>query len=299
MKNKSKNKHKYTEERYNKAKSHACWKTAERPGGQRMRKKTICAAVVTALAFIAFTGCGKQQSTEAVDTLLPMVTQKPVVTETAVPVSVPETAKTSEETVTAAKAPATVTKEPEAIATSTPKPTATTETTSTVTADNNKPGTTTAGTPAEAPEKTAPPTEEPVPTELPAVTPTPVSAPAATAAPCNHNYVKEYWPSAPTCNAGGYYMLVCSVCGETGGDGTDPALPHIPETRTEVDAAYCDEHGVKVTYCTSCGNEIGREGFWGTEHDWTTGTTDPVWNEEKQDFVTEEVTYCSRCNARP
>ena len=42
--------------------------------------------------------------------------------------------------------------------------------------------------------------------------------------------------------------MVCSICGDVGATGTDPALPHTPETRVEVDATYCDEHGVRVTY---------------------------------------------------
>lgn len=220
-----------------------------------MKKKIICAILVTALAVTSFTGCGKAQDKDAaevimaetetrdpditaeaqaaVDTLLPTETGKPVVTETATP---------------------------------TPKPVATKE-----------------------PETTATPKAAPA-----ASTPAPVPTPA----PCNHNYVKEYWPSAPTCNGGGDWTMVCSICGDVGATGTDPALPHTPETRVEVDATYCDEHGVRVTYCTSCGNELGREGFDGTEHEWVTGTSDPIWDWDKQDFVTEEVTYCSRCHAQ-
>lgn len=70
-----------------------------------------------------------------------------------------------------------------------------------------------------------------------------------------------------------------------------------PATRVEVDATYCDEHGVRVTYCTSCETNWD-EGFDGTEHEWVTGTSDPIWDWDKQDFVTEEVTYCSRCHAQ-
>lgn len=234
-----------------------------------MKKKIICAILVTALAVTSFTGCGKAQDKDAaevimaetetrdpditaeaqaaVDTLLPTETGKPVVTETATP---------------------------------TPKPVATKE-----------------------PETTATPkaaaTAKPVPTTAPTAAPAASTpAPVPTPAPCNHNYVKEYWPSAPTCNGGGDWTMVCSICGDVGATGTDPALPHTPETRVEVDATYCDEHGVRVTYCTSCGNELGREGFDGTEHEWVTGTSDPIWDWDKQDFVTEEVTYCSRCHAQ-
>lgn len=230
-----------------------------------MKKKIICAILVTALAVTSFTGCGKTQDKDAaevimaetetrdpditaetqaaVDTLLPTETGKPVVTETATPTPKPV-----------------ATKEPET--TATPKPAAT-------------------ATPAA--------TAKPVPTTAPTAAPA-----ASTPAPCNHNYVKEYWPSAPTCNGGGDWTMVCSICGDVGATGTDPALPHTPETRVEVDATYCDEHGVRVTYCTSCGNELGREGFDGTEHEWTTGTYE-AWDEDTHTVVEKERTYCSRC----
>lgn len=236
-----------------------------------MKKKIICAILVTALAVTSFTGCGKAQDKDAaevimaetetrdpditaeaqaaVDTLLPTETGKPVVTETAT---------------TAGSG-------------------------TTVAANTTSTGKT--GTPAA--------TAKPVPTTAPTAAPAASTpAPVPTPAPCNHNYVKEYWPSAPTCNGGGDWTMVCSICGDVGATGTDPALPHTPETRVEVDATYCDEHGVRVTYCTSCGNELGREGFDGTEHEWVTGTSDPIWDWDKQDFVTEEVTYCSRCHAQ-
>ena len=242
-----------------------------------MKKKIICAILVTALAVTSFTGCGKAQDKDAaevimaetetrdpditaeaqaaVDTLLPTETGKPVVTETATPTPKPVATKEPETTAT-----------PKAAATAKPKATA---------------------------------TAKPVPTTAPTAAPAASTpAPVPTPAPCNHNYVKEYWPSAPTCNGGGDWTMVCSICGDVGATGTDPALPHTPETRVEVDATYCDEHGVRVTYCTSCGNELGREGFDGTEHEWVTGTSDPIWDWDKQDFVTEEVTYCSRCHAQ-
>lgn len=212
-----------------------------------MKKKIICAILVTALAVTSFTGCGKAQDKDtaevimaetetkdpditaetqaAVDTLLPTETGKPVVTETA----------------------------------------------------------------TEASKETPAATAKPVPTTAPTAAPA-----ASTPAPCNHNYVKEYWPSAPTCNGGGDWTMVCSICGDVGATGTDPALPHTPETRVEVDATYCDEHGVRVTYCTSCGNELGREGFDGTEHEWTTGTYE-AWDEDTHTVVEKERTYCSRC----
>ncbi len=240
-----------------------------------MRKKTIYAVLMTVLV-TSFTGCGQKEDTNAVDvvvseaetqdpdltaeaqaavdTLLPTETQKPVVTETA-----------------------------------TPKP-ATTAGSGTTVAANTTSTSKTGTTATEAPKETPSATAKPVATAAPTPAPTPVSTPA----PCNHNYVKEYWPAAPDCNGGGDWTMVCSICGDVGATGTDPALPHTPETRVEVDATYCDEHGVRVTYCTSCGNELGREGFGGTEHEWTTGTYE-AWDEDTHTVVEKERTYCSRC----
>ena len=281
-----------------------------------MKKKIICAILVTALAVTSFTGCGKAQDKDtaevimaetetrdpditaeaqaAVDTLLPTETGKPVVTETATPTPKPVATKEPETTATS-KPAATVTPK----ATATPKPATATAGSATATVSNSKPsgdsnktGTTATAAPAEK--------ETPAATAKPAAStpaPTAVPTPAPTAAPCNHNFVKSYWPSAPTCNGGGYYNLKCTICGANGGDGTDPALPHTPATRVEVDATYCDEHGVRVIYCTSCGNELGRDGFDGTEHEWVTDTEEE-WDEETHTVVEKEVTYCSRCHAQ-
>ena len=266
-----------------------------------MKKKIICAILVTALAVTSFTGCGKAQDKDtaevimaetetrdpditaetqaAVDTLLPTETGKPVVTETATPTPKPVATKKPETTATP-KPTATATPK----ATAPPKPATTAGSGTTVAANTTSTGKT--GTTA-----TAAPAEK----ETPAATAKPAApTPEPTAAPCNHNFVKSYWPSAPTCNGGGYYNLICTICGANGGDGTDPALPHTPATRVEVDATYCDEHGVRVIYCTSCGNELGRDGFDGTEHEWTTGTYE-AWDEDTHTVVEKERTYCSRC----
>ena len=279
-----------------------------------MKKKIIWAILVTALAVTSFTGCGKAQDKDAaevimaetetrdpditaeaqaaVDTLLPTETGKPVVTETATPTPKPVATKEPETTATP-KAAATA--KPKA--TATPKPATTAGSGTTVAANTTSTGKT--GTTAtEASKETPAATAKPVPTTAPTAAPAASTpAPVPTPAPCNHNYVKEYWPSAPTCNGGGDWTMVCSICGAVGATGTDPALPHTPETRVEVDATYCDEHGVRVTYCTSCGNELGREGFDGTEHEWTTGTYE-AWDEDTHTVVEKEVTYCSRCHAQ-
>lgn len=283
-----------------------------------MKKKIICAILVTALAVTSFTGCGKTQDKDAaevimaetetrdpditaeaqaaVDTLLPTETGKPVVTETATPTPKPVATKEPETTATpkaaaTAKPKATATAKPKA--TATPKPATTAGSGTTVAANTTSTGKT--GTTAtEASKETPAATAKPVPTTAPTAASTPAPTPVPTPAPCNHNFVKSYWPSAPTCNGGGYYNLICTICGANGGDGTDPALPHTPATRVEVDATYCDEHGVRVIYCTSCGNELGRDGFDGTEHEWTTGTYE-AWDEDTHTVVEKERTYCSRC----
>lgn len=187
-----------------------------------MKKKIICAILVTALAVTSFTGCGKAQDKDAaevimaetetrdpditaeaqaaVDTLLPTETGKPVVTETATPTPKPVATKEPETTATS-KPAATVTPK----ATATPKPATATAGSATATVSNSKPsgdsnktGTTATAAPAEK--------ETPAATAKPAAStpaPTAVPTPAPTAAPCNHNFVKSYWPSAPTCNGGG------------------------------------------------------------------------------------------------
>ena len=277
-----------------------------------MKKKIICTILVTALAVTSFTGCGKAQDKDAaeviiaetetrnpditaeaqasVDTLLPTETQKPVVTETATPTPKPVATKEPETTATP-KPAATAT--PKAMAT--PKPATATAGSAAATVSNSKPsgdsnktGTTATAAPAEK--------ETPAATAKPAAS-TPAPTPVPTLAPCNHNYEKKYWPSAPTCNGGGDWTMVCSICGAVGATGTDPALPHTPETKVVADATYCNEHGVMVTYCTSCGAELDRVGFDGTEHEWVTDTEEE-WDEETHTVVEKEVTYCSRCHAQ-
>lgn len=266
-----------------------------------MRKKIIYAVLMTVLV-TSFTGCGKEQDTDAaevvmaetetrdpditaeaqtaVDTLLPTETQKPVVTETATPTPKP----------VATKAPETsATPKPTATATATQKPVTTAGSGTTVAANTtstDKTGTIAAEAPKETPAATAKPVATPAPTPVP------------TPAPCNHNYEKKYWPSAPTCNSTGDWSMVCSICGAVGASGTDPELPHTPATKVTADATYCNEHGVMVTYCTSCGAELDRVGFDGTEHEWVTDTEEE-WDEETHKVIEVEVTYCSRCHAQP
>ena len=281
--------------------------------------------MITIVASIVLTGCGKQNSaelagetevlyaeaaTKEVDTMLPAETPKAVVVkaeETAIPNPTETVTATPKPAATAMPKP-TATATPKPAATATPKPTATPESVTTSVAANaastGKTGTTATEAPKEAPSATAKPVATPKPTvtatpkpvETPV--PTPEPTPTPTVAPCNHNYVKTYWPAEPTCSNSGDYAMVCSICGAVGETGTDPKLDHTPVTVDDPSATYCDEHGVKVTTCSVCGTELSREGYNGSEHDWVTGQGDPYWSEEALDFVTDEVTYCSRCGAQ-
>ena len=122
-----------------------------------MKKKIICAILVTALAVTSFTGCGKTQDKDAaevimaetetrdpditaeaqaaVDTLLPTETGKPVVTETATPT--PKPVATKEPETTATPKPA-ATAKPKA--TATPKPATTAGSGTTVAANTTSTG---------------------------------------------------------------------------------------------------------------------------------------------------------------
>ena len=218
-------------------------------GGRRMKKKIICAILVTALAVTSFTGCGKAQDKDAaevimaetetrdpditaeaqaaVDTLLPTETGKPVVTETATPTPKPVATKEPETTATpkaaaTAKPKATATAKPKA--TATPKPATTAGSGTTVAANTTSTGKT--GTPAA--------TAKPVPTTAPTAAPAASTpAPVPTPAPCNHNYVKEYWPSAPTVfiqYVASTSTLVSGVCGNAGSVPVAPTSPQIEQT---------------------------------------------------------------------
>ena len=295
-------------------------------------KKNLCKSLmmITIVTSIVLTGCGKQNFTETasatevlhvedtvkeVDTLLPedsskpvvteiaetavveiaapkpadAVTPKPVVTETSKPAETvaPKSAETatSKPVETEASKPA-ETAAPKPAETEAPKPA---ETVAPKPAETETPKLVETATPKPVESATPKPVETPVPTQEP--TPTP------TAAPCNHNYVKKYWPAEPTCSNSGDYAMVCSICGAVGETGTDPKLDHTPVTVDDPSATYCDEHGVKVTTCSVCGTELSREGYNGSEHDWVTGTYE-AWDEELEEVVTKENTYCSRCGTQ-
>lgn len=124
-----------------------------------------------------------------------------------------------------------------------------------------------------------------------------VQSETAGGAPLGHDFVKSYWPSAPTCRSGGSYNLTCTRCGADGGSGSDPALPHSPVSR-EVTHGDCATQTIVVTECSVCGAELGRDAHFEDVHDWVTTVSDPIWDEAAEDFVTHEITYCRRCPAK-
>ena len=126
-----------------------------------------------------------------------------------------------------------------------------------------------------------------------------VQSETSSGVPTGHNFVKEVaWGSSePTCTTGGYYNLVCSDCGAFGGEGIDPALGHTPVSR-EISHGDCVTNTIVVTECSVCGWEISREAYYEDDHDWITGTSDPVWDDTIGDFITHEIIYCSRCGMR-
>lgn len=126
-----------------------------------------------------------------------------------------------------------------------------------------------------------------------------VQSETAGGSPAGHNFVKQYGfgEGEPTCSTGSSWYMICSVCGEQGESGYDPATGHTPVDRETVHATYCNEHGIIVTECSVCGMELGRQGYDGSEHEWVTGTYqefDPVTHQ----VVTKENTVCSRCGAQ-
>lgn len=121
---------------------------------------------------------------------------------------------------------------------------------------------------------------------------------SSSAAEQNHEHCLEkiYWYGEPSCvTANNYYNLICSLCGENGGTGTD-TVPHTPQIAESESREGCTKYRILEGTCLICGITLDRQVIpIGTEHDMITGQTGPVWDEALQDFVTHTVTYCSRC----
>lgn len=125
-----------------------------------------------------------------------------------------------------------------------------------------------------------------------------VQSETSTGGGLGHDFQITFWNTEPTCSGEAYYRLICSRCEENGGDGTAPPLGHSPVSE-EICHGDCSTETIVVTTCSSCGLELGRNSWYEDEgHEWVTGTSQPIWSEEVQDFVTYEVTYCTKCNAQ-
>ena len=150
------------------------------------------------------------------------------------------------------------------------------------------------------PSTTPDPVETPAPASVPSTVPAtlPSPTPVATVAPAQHEhtYEKVYWYGTPSCaTANNYYNLICTGCGENGGDGED-TVAHTPKSTSYESVDGCRIYRIVEAYCEVCEADLGREEtFLREEHDWLAGMTDPVWNEELQDFVSREITYCGKC----
>lgn len=150
------------------------------------------------------------------------------------------------------------------------------------------------------PEATVAPVPSAVPEQVPARSETPEKPPIPVTTPepaqHEHTFEKVYWYGAPSCGtANNYYNLICVSCGANGGDGED-SVSHTPNSVSYESADGCRVYRIVESVCEICEFDLGREEtFLREEHDWTTGTSDPVWSEEQQDFVSREITYCGKC----
>ncbi len=113
-----------------------------------------------------------------------------------------------------------------------------------------------------------------------------------------HDYYKSWNWGPPSCSGGSGYTLVCSRCGASGGEGFEPALEHTMVGTTTFDGD-CSTPTIVEYKCSVCGAPGGTDYYYPDEHDFVEKLTDPYWSEEKQDFVQDTVTRCSRCNASP
>lgn len=113
---------------------------------------------------------------------------------------------------------------------------------------------------------------------------------------------KYYWYGPPRCDFSAYYAQLCAVCGQSYGDGTDPALPHTTVT-VVTQPPKCNDMGVAKVYCSVCGKDyddgstpkLGYVDIPMTgEHTWiTVGGVD--WDDEVGDWVQVTGEVCSVC----
>lgn len=111
-----------------------------------------------------------------------------------------------------------------------------------------------------------------------------------------HSMEEQWFGEMPTCDRGSYLNIVCSVCGFVQSSESVPALGCVSDAGEELFHGNCREETIVVYHCIRCGRETGFDRHYEPdEHDWITARTDPEWDEEAFDFVSREVTCCSRC----
>lgn len=111
-----------------------------------------------------------------------------------------------------------------------------------------------------------------------------------------HSMEEQWFGEMPTCDRGSYLNIVCSVCGFVQSSESVPALGCVSDAGEELFHGNCREETIVVYHCIRCGRETGFDRHYESdEHDWITARTDPEWDEEAFDFVSREVTCCSRC----
>lgn len=111
-----------------------------------------------------------------------------------------------------------------------------------------------------------------------------------------HSMEEQWFGEMPSCDRGSYLNIVCSVCGFVQSSESVPALGCVSDAGEELFHGNCREETIVVYHCIRCGRETGFDRHYEPdEHDWITARTDPEWDEEAFDFVSREVTCCSRC----
>lgn len=111
-----------------------------------------------------------------------------------------------------------------------------------------------------------------------------------------HRMEEQWFGEMPSCDRGSYLNIVCSVCGFVQSSESVPALGCVSDAGEELFHGNCREETIVVYHCIRCGRETGFDRHYESdEHDWITARTDPEWDEEAFDFVSREVTCCSRC----
>ncbi|MCD7775026.1 MAG: leucine-rich repeat protein [Clostridiales bacterium] len=102
-----------------------------------------------------------------------------------------------------------------------------------------------------------------------------------------HDYV-ETSIIEPTCEAAGYTVHTCSVCGDTYTDSETAALGH--NYTSVITAATCTEDGYTTYTCTNCGKSYISDETPATGHSYTSVTTAATCTEDGSIVYT-----CSAC----